>query len=118
MTDELRSFPETMELNADGDPTDAFCAQIRCANNTMQMGLWLVHVFPIFVSALRYGRCIVTSRADNGRTVKIVLYSTGCWPSQEVLIDAVEHSLIGVRFLQSWRRGGHYEFWVPVDQAT
>ena len=118
MVDAIRPLPDTLDVE-DGYPSEERIQQIRVSNDVVNGPQWLVNTFPCLVNDMGYGRCTVSDGTDELHSpVKIVQVSTGGWSGQEELISAVEHSLLGTFYLFSWRRGGHYEFRVPVDHLV
>ncbi|WP_428485942.1 hypothetical protein [Rhodopila sp.] len=117
-TKQVRIFPETLDAD-DGYPSDEKIAQIRAANDIPNAAQWLIETFPKLVESLPCGFVEVRDDVnDFDRPIKIVSFSTGGWSGQEALIDAVEHGLVGLFYLWSWQRGGHYQFRVPAPQST
>lgn len=109
---DIIEFPNDVELDEQGYPTDDWITDLRYANDAEQMASWLIETFPRLVELIGYGSCIVhePEQDDFGHTIRRIEYSTGGWSGQEAFISALENGLIGIFYLWSWRRGGHYEF--------
>lgn len=112
----LNPFPDTLDVDDDGYPDDERIRQVQIANDFPQAARWLVETFPNLVQTIPCGSVDIFDGVDDfGHSIKIVAYSTGGWSGQEALIDAMEKGIIGMFYLWSWRRGGHYEFRVPME---
>jgi hypothetical protein len=112
----IMSFPDDLDVDNDGYPNDEVIDQICKADDISHAARWLVETFPKLVESIPYGYVNVEDDADDfGSPMKVVKYSTGGWSGQEAFINAVESSMLGVLYLYSWQRGGHYTFRVPVS---
>ena len=109
-------FPNDLDLDDDSYPSEDRIAQIQKANDIPNAAHWLIETFPRLVESMHYGSAEVRDGVDDfDRRIKVVAFSTGGWSGQEDLINAIEGSLLGMLYLWSWRRGGHYEFRVPLS---
>lgn len=113
-------FPETLDVDDDGYPSDERIAQLRMADDMPNAIRWLVETFPKLVESIPCGYVRVSEGVDDfdGAPITIISFSTGGWSGQEDLIGALEYGLIGRFYLWSWRRGGHYEFRLPIEPGV
>ena len=98
MADQSQSpipFPTTLDVDADGYPSDERIDQIRRATDIPTAARWLVETFPRLVESIGCGSCEVRDGVnDFGRAIKVVAFSTGGWSGQEELAYAVEHGIM------------------------
>jgi len=110
-------FPRDLDVDDNGYPNDDMLDQLQKTDNVKDAASWLLNIFPKLVRSMPFGHLEISDGSDDfGNPIKIVSYSTGGWSGQEDLITAVEKSIIGILYLYSWRRGGHYVFHVPLTE--
>lgn len=100
----------------EGYPTEQSMLAFRAmVINRTEAARFLTEAFPGICGQLSACSCAVESATDFlGRPIKRVTFSTGGWLGAEDLISAMlEHFWIK-QLHTAWRRGGHFEFEVPI----
>lgn len=112
----IHPFPQTIDLDDDGYPTDDWIAAMSQANDALSAARWMRDKFPEFVWAIgnTFEPNVYQGKDDFDHDILVIRYSTGGWSGQEEFINAVESGPCGWLYLWSWRRGGHYEFRIPM----
>ena len=114
----MTTLPESLECDSGPYPDDDCLQQIRDADAMRDGARWMVEMFPELASELEpYAHCEVTIDVDVfGNPEHVISFSTGGWSGCEDFINAVlGNVLLNVMYYSAWKRGGHYEFRVPIS---
>ncbi len=117
----MTKYPFDWSLDEDGYPEEESLIHLRTYLDTPDTNRadFLVYVFPKLVKSIPCGSVQVDNHGRNDKSYYLILYSTGGWSGQESLINTVlDCKLLKWSYHQSWRRGGHYEFYVPKAEMT
>lgn len=117
----MMSDDEWPEIEYDGGyPVDEEFANWTARSPTPSFklaGQWLLRELP---RACEYMccSCSVTRGKDIvGKPVRRIHFSTSGWSGAESIIALIERRFDMSHLMQSWRRGGHYVFEVPVVKS-
>ena len=116
MSDKVRPFPLSVDLDDDGYPCEAWIEALKAANDVLGAGKWLANTFPLIVRDIgnTFEPQVFEGKDDFDHRILVIRYSTGGWSGQEDFISALSSTCVNWLYSWSWQRGGHYEFRVPV----
>lgn len=78
-------------------------------------GQWLLRELPRAAENMCCS-CRVTRTKDRwGKPIHRIHFSTGGWSGAESIIRLIERRIDLSHCMESWRRGGHYVFEVPIE---
>lgn len=81
---------------------------------------WLLSELPVAAENMPCF-CSVENRIPerlNDRPARVISFSTGGWSGAESIASLIERRFDLSYFMQSWRRGGHYVFEIPVGYLS
>lgn len=104
----------------DGYPVDEDFASFTAKEPPLSFaaaGEWLLRELPSAAENMCCSCRITRGKDIVGRPVHRIAFSTGGWSGAESIIALIERRADLNHLMQSWRRGGHYVFEVPVAKT-